>query len=160
MKRFIWIVVVLACVGVSCTKIYRVAKPTPPQLFKKKFAANPNDIYYALRWALKANHYPIAEEDFQNGILKTRYVPVRVYSHYIDIFGRRDYGVSGAYHQLEVRLTPQGGGGHTEVQIGSRIQGVVSNLKSNGREEKMILGKIADYLRSPNVQVTNLGVQE
>lgn len=160
MKKAILTAAVLACVGVGCTKIYRVAKPTAPVLFKQKYSAGANEIYYALRWALKTYGYPIAEEDFQNGVIKTRYVSVRAHSHYIEVFGRKDYGVSGAYHQLEVRLQPQGSGGQTEVQIGSRVQAVVSNLKSNGSEEKMILAKISDYLRSPTVPVTNLGVQE
>lgn len=142
----------------GCTKTFRVASPTMPRIIKQEFAASPNDIYYALRWALRSHGYPIAEEDLQNGVIKTRYVPVKSNSHYVDVFGRPDYGVNGAYHQLELRLVPHNG--KTEVQIGSRIQSVVANLKSTGGEEKMILGKITDYLRSPNAQVTNLGVQE
>jgi len=142
----------------GCTKTYRVATPSSPRLIKHTFAASPNDIYYALRWALRAYGYPIAEEDLQNGVIKTRYVPVKAHSHLLDTFGSPDYGINGAYHQLEVRLVPQNG--KTEVQIGSRIQSVVANLKSSGREERLILEKVSHYLRSPNVQVTNLGVQE
>lgn len=142
----------------ACTKTYRVAKETSPKLIQKEFAASPNDVYYALRWAFRSHGYPMAIEDLQNGVLKTRYVPVTPSSHYVAVFDRKDYGVTGAYHQLEARLVPRGG--KTLLKIGSKIQGVVANIHSNGSEEKMILGKVADYLRDPNVQVTNQGVQE
>ena len=142
----------------GCTKVFRVSTPSKPHYYKQTYAANPNDLYYALRWALRTYGYPIAEEDLQNGVIKTRYVPVKGYSHYLEIFDRHDYGVNGAYHQLEVRLVSQNG--KTEVQIGSRIQSVVSRLQSAGSEEQMILSKVADYLRNPNMQVTNLGAQD
>lgn len=155
-----WLMMAALTAGIlgGCTKVFRTAEPTAPQIFKKRYEATPNDLYYALRWALKTYGYPIAEEDLQNGIIKSRYVPVKAASHYIAVFGRQDYGASGAYHQLEVRLLPAGA--QTEVQIGSRIQGVVSKLKSSGREEKMIFSKVGDYLRDPNIQVTNQGVRE
>ncbi len=144
--------------SVGCNKVYRTAKPSQPHLYKQTFSATPNDIYYALRWALRANGYPIAEEDLQNGVIKSRFVPVKATSHYLNIFDRQDYGINGGYHQLEAKLIPQNG--KTEVQIGSRIQSIVSRLRSNGSEEELILGKIGDYLRNPNVQLTNLGIQE
>lgn len=154
-----WMMIAAAAVMLGgCAKVFRTAEPATPQIFKKRYEATPNDLYYALRWALKTYGYPIAEEDLQNGILKSRYVPVKATSHYVAVFGRKDYGVTGAYHQLEVRLLPAGA--QTEVQIGSRIQGVVSKLQSSGREEKMIFAKVGDYLRDPNIQVTNQGVGE
>ncbi|MBI5300468.1 MAG: hypothetical protein HY877_09310 [Deltaproteobacteria bacterium] len=160
-KTFYFSVSLLVCLSASlssCTKVFRVAKPVQPHYFKQTYPASPNDIYYALRWVLRANGYPIAEEDLKNGVLKTRYVPVKARSHYLLLFGREDFGTNGAYHQLEIRLVPQEGG-NTEVQVGSRIESIVANLQSAGTEEQMVLGKVADYLRSPNAQVTNLGVQ-
>ncbi|MBI4124344.1 MAG: hypothetical protein HY466_00240 [Deltaproteobacteria bacterium] len=148
----------LLCTSLACTKTYRTARPEMPKVYKKTFAANPNAVYYALRWALPAQGYPIADEDLHNGIIKTRYVPVGAVSHALPLFGRNDYGVNGAYHQLEVRLVPQGG--RTEVQVGSRIQAVVSPLRSTGREEARLFDKIGDYLRDRNAALTNQGIQE
>lgn len=144
--------------SVGCTKTYSVAKETSPKLIQKEFSASPNDLYYALRWAFRNHGYPMAVEDFQNGVLKTRFVSVKPSSHYILIFDRKDFGVTGAYHQLEARLVPRGG--KTVLQIGSRIKGIIANIHSNGSEEAMILSKVADYLRDPNVPITNQGVQE
>lgn len=142
----------------GCTKVFRTATPSQPTLYKKSFAASPNDLYYALRWALRTYGYPIAEEDLQNGVIKSHYVPVKTYSHYLPLFNRQDFGVNAGYHQLECRLVPQNG--TTEVQIGSKIQSMVARLRSRGTEEQMILQKVADYLRSQNVQVTNVGLRE
>lgn len=143
----------LAAVG--CTKTFSVAKPKNLPAYRATFSASPNDLYYALRWALTANDYPIAVEDFQNGVITSRYVAVSASSHYLDVFGRRDFGVTNSYHQLEVRLTPKGE--KTIVTLHSRIQGVAQPLRSTGEEEKKILAKIGDYLRKNTVQITNLG---
>lgn len=142
----------------ACTKTYTVAKPSEPKLYKKVYSAKPNDLYYALRWAFKTYGYPIAEEDLQNGVIKSRYVPVRANSHYIDVFKHKDFGVSGAYHQMEARLLPHGD--KTTLQIGSRIQGIVARIHSTGTEEAMLFEKVSDYLRSPTVQLTNQGIQD
>lgn len=144
--------------ALSCAKTYSVAQPKMPKIYQKSFSATPNDIYYALRWVFRSFGYPIAEEDLQNGVIKSRYVPVKATSHYVKIFGRKDYGVTGAYHQLEARLVPKGGG--VIVQVGSRFQGIVASLKSTGREENLVLDKVSDYLRSPSAQVTNQGLKE
>lgn len=142
---------------IGCTKTFATARTTEGTVYTKEFSATPNDLYYALRWVFKSYGYPVAEEDFQNGVIKSRYVPVGPVSHYTDVFGRRDYGVTGAYHQMEARLIPRGG--KTGIQMVSRIQGIVRNIKTSGREEKMLLAKIADYLRSRHIQVTNQGVE-
>ncbi len=152
------VVLLLFLVPLGCTKTLSTSKPISLPAYKKTFAATPNQIYYALRWALKAYDYPIAEEDLQNGVVRSRTVPVKATSHYIEVFHRPDFGVSGAYHHLEVRLIPKNG--QTEVQVASKVQGVVKNIKSTGQEEGLILTKVGDYLRSTGSTITNLGIQE
>lgn len=157
LKSLFPILLVFSLMG-GCTKTYRSATPVMPKVYKKNFSATPNAIYYALRWALTINNYPIAEEDLHNGVIKSRYVPVKATSHYVAIFDRRDFGINGAYHQLEARLIPRGG--QTEVQIGSRVQAAVSPVHSSGQEETLLFEKIGDYLRSSNAGLTNQGIQE
>lgn len=150
--------VALALLTFSCAKEIRKAQISEPQYFEKSFTATPNAIYYALQWALKQNGYPIAGEDLHGGVIQSRFVPVKADSHYVAVFDRQDFGVSGAYHQLEARLIPEGE--KTIVKIGSRPKSLVANLKSTGKEEKMILQKVGDYLRDSDVEITNLGVKE
>ena len=155
MKKILWVLFSLTAV-VGCTKTFSIAKPQNLSAYQVTLPASPNDIYYALRWALTSNGYPIVEEDLQNGIITTHYVPVGAASHYADVFGHKDFGVTNAHHQLEVRLIPKSG--KTAVQIHSRVQSLVQPFRSTGSEEKKILAKIGDYLRKNHVQITNLGV--
>lgn len=122
------------------------------------YAAVPNDIYYAVRWALKENAYPIDKENLSEGMITTSWVPVTSDSHYIPVFGRRDYGVTNSYHQLQVQVTSEEG--RTRVRIGSRVMGLVSNIESTGMEEKKVLADIGNYLRTKDPDVTNLGLIE
>lgn len=127
--------------------------------FSRQFTTDANQAYYAVRWALKTDGYAITEEDLQNGLVKTGWLATKVDSHYLNVFGRRDYGVNGGYYMLDVVIKPPEGG-QTEVSITSHVKSIMANLKSSGIEEKKILRKIADYLRSPNIKVTNIGVEE
>lgn len=122
------------------------------------YAAVPNDIYYAVRWALKENGYPIDKENLNEGVITTSWVPVTTDSHYIPVFGRRDYGVTNSYHQLQVQVTSEEG--RTRVRIGSRVMGLVSNIESTGTEEKKVLANVGNYLRTKDPDVTNLGLIE
>lgn len=141
---------------VGCTKTFSVAKPQNLPAYQATFAVSPNDLYYALRWALTNHGYPIADEDFQNGVITTHYVPVTATSHYVDVFGRKDFGVTNSHHQLEARLMPKEG--VTIVTLHSRAQSVAQPFRSTGDEERKILAKMGDYLRKKNIQVTNLGL--
>lgn len=124
----------------------------------RDYAASANDIYYAARWALFRAGYAVASENLQDGILTTSWRPVTSDSHYIPLFGGRDYGVTNSYHQLEVRIEP--GEGRTAVKVGSRVKGLVSSIASSGIEEEKVLDGIGDYLRKAEPAVTNLGIEE
>lgn len=151
--------VILAVLASGCNKTFvrgRVAKDI--HYYKHTYDATPNECYYALRWALKINGYPLAKENLTDGILTTTWEPVTSDSHYVELFDRRDYGTTGAYHQLEVRVVPQGR--HTMVKVGSRWKSIVINLKSSGVEERKILAQVGNYLRAKEPSITNEGMSE
>lgn len=124
----------------------------------RDYAAGANDIYYAVRWALVECGYPVANENLPDGIITTAWVPVKSDSHYVDVFGRPDYGVTNSYHQLEVQVVPEGG--RTTVKVGSRFKSMLAYLKSSGFEERKVLDRIGDRLRKAEPTVTNLGIDE
>ena len=130
----------------------------PIEYFSNDYAASPNDAYYAVRWALKDAGYPVEKEDLPGGIITSKWLPVTAGSHYVEIFGRRDYGATNSYYQLEVRITP--GSGRTLVKVGSRVKTLAHNLKSSGVEERKVLAFVGNYLRSNEPNLTNLGLQE
>lgn len=150
----------IVCMAIaSCTKPLASAIVQPDINFASRdFAAVPNDIYYAVRAALQKEGYGVASENLQGGVIESNWVPVTSDSHYMPIFGRRDYGVTNSYHQLEIQIVPMGG--RTEVKVGSRAKTLVASLKSSGIEERKILDDIGDALRKSEPPLTNLGTEE
>jgi len=163
MNRRHLIVVLILLVGVTagaCNKPFLRAKTSKDVKFEsQEYHASANDCYYALRYAFKVNGYSLASENLTDGILKTTWLPVTSDSHYLPVFDSKDYGVTGAYHQLEARVVPHG---HTktELEVGSRVKAVVSGLQSSGVEEKKILATVDNYLRKHEPEITNEGIEE
>lgn len=143
----------------SCSKPMADAKVAKDvEYVSRDYAADANDIYYAVRWALVECAYPLANENMQDGIITTAWVPITSNSHYVEIFGRRDFGVTNSYHQIEIQVVPEDG--RTRVKSGSRFKTMVANMKSSGVEERKILDRIGDRLRKTEPEVTNLGIDE
>lgn len=160
-RHLIMIMVLLVGVAVgACNKPFLRAKTSKNvQFMSEQYKASANDCYYALRYAFKSNGYTLASENLADGILTTTWSPVTSDSHYLPLFDSRDYGATGAYHQLEVRVVPRG---HTKtkVEIGSRVKAVVSNIKTSGVEERKILAAVGSYLRKNEPEITNDGIEE
>jgi hypothetical protein len=143
----------------SCAHPMTEAKAKTMTKFSKEYKTDANQAYYAVRWALKTNGYAIANEDLQNGVITSGWLDSPVDGFYTEPFGHRDYGVNGAYYQLTINIVPQDGG-MTKVEVTSSVKSVISHLQSSGKVEKKILKKISDYLRTSDVKVTNLGMEE
>ncbi|MFH0800119.1 MAG: hypothetical protein V2A66_08075 [Pseudomonadota bacterium] len=126
--------------------------------YSRSYAASANDVYYAAKWAFVKAGLSVANENLQDGILTTTWLPVSSDSHYVEIFGRPDYGVTNSYYQIEIKIVP--GGGRTEVRALSRVKTIVARLKSSGIKENEVLESIGDALRKGEPTVTNLGVDE
>lgn len=159
MKIRIAVFFVLTVALCACAKPLAIGRVTGQvEYISRDYAAAPNDVYYALKWALVEGGYPIANENLEDGIFTTAWLPVTSDSHYIKFFGRPDYGVTNSYYQLEVQVVPQGG--RTEVRVGSRAKTLASNFKSSGVEERKVLDRIGNRLRKTEPELTNLGVRE
>jgi len=160
MKKLIAIIcVVLVCAVAACSKPLidgRIAKNV--RYHTRDYAANPNQLYYAARWALEENGYAVAKEDLPQGTVITTWQPVTSDSHYMKVFDRKDYGVTGSYYQLKIYI--MSGGGRPKVRVGAPVKTIVANMMSSGVEEKKILDGIGNYLRSANPNLTNLGITE
>jgi hypothetical protein len=150
-------VVAVVFAASACAKPLATAKVLPDvNYISREFAAEPNDVYYSVRWGLDQNGYAVAHEDLKSGIVTTTWQPVTSDSHYVPMFDRRDYIVTKSYHQLEIQISSQDG--RSRVKVGSRIKSLVSNLKSSGIEERKVLASIGDHLGTGEPEITNLGV--
>jgi hypothetical protein len=154
------LVLVFGVVAGACNKPFLRAKTSKDVEFEsKEFGATANECYYALRYAFKINGYMMGSENLKDGILTTTWEPVTAGSHYLQVFDSRDYGVTGAYHQLEARVVPRGHD-RTKLEVGSRVKSVASGLKSSGVEERKILAAVGNYLRKDEPIITNDGMEE
>ncbi|MBU4484126.1 hypothetical protein KKA47_01760 [bacterium] len=153
------ILILLILLSVSCAKPLYVAKDLPVEYVSKTYEGSSYaDVWHATRWALRMTEYPVKDEDKRQGTIITSWVSVETDSHYVEFFNRKDYGTTGSYHQLEIHVLNMGGS--VKVEVGSRAKSMLTNLKSTKSEEKLILQKISDALRSEDIRVTNVGLEE
>lgn len=161
MKKHYILPVLLFVVAVSygCSKPLATARVSEDVRYvSDTLNADKKGAYHAVRWALKINGYPIATENENAGVITTVWMPTKSDSHALMLFDRYDFGVNGAYYQLDVRV--ESVEGKTRVSIGSRIKSVVADLKSTGIEERRVLNEAKDYLRTGEPEVTNIGLEE
>lgn len=143
----------------GCTKELAESTTQSMDTVSRSFKGTANQTYYAIRWALAARGYPVGYEDLPGGVISSSWIATKAGSHYVAPFGNghRDYGQTGAYHQLELRVLPSGG--TTTVDVTSRTKSIIANLHSSGSEERAVLDEVGNYLRA-NTDVTNLGVEK
>lgn len=158
MKKILLISICLLF-ALGCAKPLYVAKDLPVEYIHKDYnGVSEDDVYQAVRWALRMTEYPVKSESKAKGIILTSWVPAGADSHYLEFFNRKDYGTTGAYHQLEIHILNSGGS--IRVEVGSRAKSMLTSLKSTKSEEGKILLKVSDALRSDNIRVTNVGLEE
>jgi uncharacterized lipoprotein len=123
----------------------------------KYYSVPPEEAFRAAKEALVYLGYSIKQEDNENKTLETFWQPTTADSHYVDVFGRKDYGTVGAYYRFLVKVTPRQNG--SEVSVVNAAKSFISNLKASRHEEARLFDKINDFTRKRDIQVTNVGLQ-
>jgi hypothetical protein len=148
-------VLIAGCVTPLATGRLMTTKPV-----SKVIPADPNTVYYAIRWALDERGYPVGHEDLTGGVIESKWVPVGAGSHYVEIFKQTDFGgADSAYYKLVMRIIPQDGG-RSKLEVSTAVKSIVNCMKSTGDKEREIIEKVLEYARIGDVEVTNLGVEE
>jgi hypothetical protein len=144
--------------GVACSKpaLYGSLQESPPII--KYYQVPPADAFRAAKEALVFLGYSVKQEDAAQGILETFWQPATADSHYVNVFGRKDYGTVGAYYRIVVKVKPRANNG-SEVSITNAAKSYISHLQSSQEEESKIFTKIDDFTRKRDIQVTNIGLQ-
>lgn len=159
----VFIVIMAALLLGACAKPALQASEQILPTKSRLFVADPNQTYYAIRWALASTGYPVGQEDLPRGVINTSWIPTRALAFYLDPFDRqsetaRDYGDNAGYYQLELQVSSEDG--KTRVTITPHVKSLLASLKSSGRQEDLVLNRIGDYLRSSEPDVTNVGIGE
>ena len=142
----------------ACSKpaLYGSLQESPPII--KYYQVPKADSFRAAKEALVFLGYSVKQEDLTQGIIETYWQPATADSHYVYVFGRKDYGTVGAYYRIVVKVSDRANGG-SEVSITNAAKSYISNLKSSQEEESKIFAKIDDFTRKRDIQVTNIGLQ-
>jgi uncharacterized lipoprotein len=144
--------------GAACNKpaLYGTLQESKPTV--KCYQVPPAEAFRASKEALLFLGYSMKQEDPEQGLLETYWQPSTADSHYVNVFGRKDYGTTGAYYRIVIKIKAQGENG-SEVSMTNAAKSYISNLQSSTQEEAKIFAKIDDFTRKRDIQVTNIGLQ-
>lgn len=145
--------------GQTCTKEIVYGKDYYTQPKTAWFSNDQATVMTAVQKTLEQLGYQLHNIDNEKGRIVTGWRPVEGDSHYFNLFGRRDYGISdGAYYRLTVDLAQEGS--QIKVAVGTTIKTVVGKLETTGKLERRIIDQLETYLRPPQIEMTNVGVRK
>lgn len=151
-------VLALIFLGTACSKPLVHGRDREMEPLTREFSAPQTDVFEAAEQALKDLNYKVEYANKYEGVLRTGWKPTTADSHYIELFGREDYGTNASYYHLAVRV--EKADGKTSVEVSAPVRGIVGKMKTSHRVESALLDEIADQLRPADVHPTNIGIVE
>jgi len=137
-------------------------------VYSRNYNTQPRtSLYYADKTALMENarriienlDYSILSYETETGKIVTGWKPVESDSHYLNLFGRKDFGnTDGAYYQLVIDVIPEGP--KLKVLASTTVKTIVGKLNTNNVVERRFLDKLDNVMRSPQIEITNVGMEK
>jgi hypothetical protein len=153
------ILIVTLVLNAGCYKVIVRSKDKDQPPVSELFDTSIDEAIKAGREALVRLGYKIDHEDKDTNTVYSGWQSAKAASHYIDLFDHRDYGTVGAYYRIV--LTAEERAGKTQVAVSAPTRAIVSGrLKTSFREERKVLHKMRDLLRTNDFDITNVGVEE
>lgn len=152
---FIFCVVIVA---VRCTRVVATASDHVTEPVVKSYPGAPEQIYSQSMRVLANMGYETPTADNAQFQIVTGWKAVTSGSHYLELFNRQDYAATdGAYYQLMVNIAADGV--YSKVEVKTNAKTLAGKLTSSKRLERAFLLRLDDALRSPQILITNVGVQ-
>lgn len=156
-KKMAFLVALPLCL--ACTKVVVYGMNTTTKPLTHSYSTNLNTALQEVQEALKTLGYKVQHVNDATFQVKTGWLPVKGHSHYMDLFNRKDYSASsGSYYQLLVDMTSDGN--KVNVTVSTTVKSVAGRLSSSQVVERQFLTRLDDLMRSPQIQLTNVGVTE
>ncbi len=155
MKKIV-LAILLAGMMLGCNRVVMHGKERAIAPLVQSYPYPAKETFEAAKKALVLLGYEIREENAK-GFLRTNWTSTQATSHYTELFDQHDYGTVGAYYRVEVRVKDRDG--KSDLEISLPVKSLVAHQKSSYREERRILKKISDLLRSDDFEMTNLGTE-
>lgn len=159
MKSILFAVLFASFGLAACTTPLVTGRDIETEPVSQTFNAPAIASFEAAEKALRDMDYNVEYANKDEGVLRTGWQPTTIDSHYLEVFGRPDYGANGAYYYMMVRITADGPNMST-VQVSAPLRTIVSRMWSTHRQEKKFLAKVRNMLLPGDMQITNIGVVE
>jgi len=142
-----------------CTKVITYGTDSRTTPVVKSYSSNIAITLEKARKALDQLGYNVLYVDEANREVVTGWIPTKSDSHYLLLFQRKDYAASdGAYFQIHVEAEEDAG--KVSVSVWTEVKSLSGNLSSSYVVENEILKQLDDYMRSPQIIMTNVDVKE
>lgn len=142
-----------------CTKVVAYGTTVQTDAVMADYSSSVETTMESAKKALESLGYSVLDEDLLQRRITTGWVPTTSDSHYLPLFKRKDYGASvGGYYQLIIDFTEDAS--KIRVTAYTKVQSVSGSLSSSHVEEKKLLTRLGNHMRSPQIVITNVGVQE
>lgn len=141
-----------------CTKVvtYGATNYTTP--VEHRYSADMATVTRQTQRALETLGYEVLSVDESRNRITAGWKPTTSDSHHFLLFDRQDFSAAtGSYYQLIADLVQDGS--VVRVSLSTAVQSVAGKLSSSKVEENRVLTRLDDYLRSPQILMTNVGVQ-
>lgn len=160
MKRVLFNLILVACwmslSGQLCTKKIVYSRDFFTQPVVRDYEHNRATVWDAVQSTLERMGYPINRLEGE-GRIETGWLPVEADSHFVNLFERKDYGLTdGTYYQVIVDMEESGS--ILRVAISTTVKSIVGKVESTKKIERRIFRQLDDVLRSPQIEMTNVGV--
>lgn len=140
-----------------CTKVVVYAKDYETDSISERFAGEPDTLIHQSIQVLQNLNYQFSDIQDESKRIVTGWQSTSSNSHYMNLFNRKDYSASaGSYYQLIINFLPEGN--FTRVEVATKVKSISGKLQSTKILEKKFLKSLKDYTRSPQIQITNVGV--
>lgn len=148
----------LVATAQMCTKVVTYGRSTSTDVVTRSFAVDMTTALNETQKAMTTLGYQVLSVDESRNRVTAGWRPTTSDSHYMDLFGRKDFAAAtGAYYQLVADFSDDAG--KVKVSLSTTVQSVAGKLSSSKIEEEKFFNKLEDYLRSPQILMTNVGVQ-
>lgn len=140
-----------------CTKVAVYGTDTNTDAVVKIYNADLYSSADRIQKAIESFGYAVTRVDDMATRFTTAWKLVPPDSHYSGYFNRKDFSASqGSYYQLIVEVTDLSP--RLRVSVSTQVKSVAGKLTSAHVLEKKVLARIDDFLRSPQIEMTNVGV--
>lgn len=140
-----------------CTKVAVYGTDTRTDPVSKIYNSDSYSSGENIQKAIESLGYAVTRAEDTATRFTTAWTSVPPGSHYLNLFNRKDYSASqGSYYQLIIEVTDLSP--RMRVSVSTQIKSVSGKLSSAHVIENKVLARIDDFLRSPQIEMTNVGV--